>query len=183
MICTKLIINAPALAKGTMSEAEVLGSVVWLLLQDSRYQQMPLSDLSRLILPPIKQQQYILAATLAQGQMQPRAFVSWANFDAATEEKYLRNAAQTFSHAERHSGDRMWILDWITPLGLVQEFATEVRHLLAKSCCRTLYHRGHDKGLRVMHMRGLQIKSSEAHAWWKQRPLPHNIPRSNFLTH
>jgi cytolysin-activating lysine-acyltransferase len=76
MTSTKLLITAPALAKGAMSEAEVLGSVVWLLLQSPRYQEMPLSDVSRLILPAIKQQQYILAATSHQGQIQPCAFVT-----------------------------------------------------------------------------------------------------------
>jgi cytolysin-activating lysine-acyltransferase len=183
MTSTKLLITAPALAKGAMSEAEVLGSVVWLLLQSPRYQEMPLSDVSRLILPAIKQQQYILAATSHQGQIQPCAFVSWANFDAVTEAKYLSNAAQTLTTAERSSGDRMWILDWVTPLGLAQEFASEVRRLLANSCFRALYHRGHEHGLRVMHMRGIQIKSSEAREWWHHRPLPSGMPTSNFLAH
>ncbi|HAN7858575.1 TPA: toxin-activating lysine-acyltransferase, partial [Escherichia coli] len=43
-------------------------------------------------------------------------------------------------------------------------------------CWRSLYHRGHETGLRVMNFSGAQVSREEARQWRVQHPLAVDVP-------
>jgi cytolysin-activating lysine-acyltransferase len=168
-----LRITAPALGLPGNGETEILGAVTWLWMHSPRHRELPLIALSQSLLAPLKAQQFILAsAAHASGGLRPVAYVGWANFNAEAEHHYLEVGATAFLRAEEwRSGDRMWITDWITPFGHAREFRRVVQALLTDSCIRALYHRGDERGQRVMTMHGDRVSPSVAAAWWQARPL------------
>jgi cytolysin-activating lysine-acyltransferase len=168
-----LNITAPALGLPGHSETEVLGAVTWLWMHSPKHRDMPLIALSQAVLAPLKAQQFILAsAPTSDGALRPVAYIAWANFDAEAERHYLEVGATALLRAEEWtSGDRMWITDWVTPFGHAVPFRRVVQTLLADSCIRTLYHRGDERGQRLMTMHGTRVLPSVAAAWWSARPL------------
>jgi cytolysin-activating lysine-acyltransferase len=168
-----LNITAPALGLPGHSETEILGAITWLWMHSSRHRDLPLIALSQAVLAPLKAQQFILAsATNSDGSFRPVAYVAWANFSAEAERHYLQVGATAFLRPEEWaSGDRMWITDWVTPFGHAAQFYRVVQTLLPDSCSRTLYHRGDERGHRLMTMHGSRVSPSVARAWWRARPL------------
>lgn len=171
MPSTRLIITAPALQATQRSEAEIFGSVVWLWLHSKTHQQMPLHMLSGVLLPALKARQFILASALDGSQERPVAFIAWANLSAQAESRYLHNANVALRPEDWQSGDRMWITDWFTPFGHASEFRRVVCQLLDQSCFRALYHRGHERGMRVLSFRGDQVSKAQERQWWQERPM------------
>ena len=57
-----LSIIAPGLIDQTWNEAEVLGSVAWLWMHSASHRNFPLHTLPALLLPAIKNRQFILAS-------------------------------------------------------------------------------------------------------------------------
>jgi cytolysin-activating lysine-acyltransferase len=168
-----LRITAPALGLPGYGETEILGAVTWLWMHSPKHRELPLIALSQALLAPLKAQQFILASAAHSGKgFRPVAYVGWANFNAEAESHYLQVGASALLRAEEwHSGDRMWITDWITPFGNAPQFRRIVQAQLADSCFRALYHRGDERGQRVMTMRGDRVSPSVAAAWWQARPL------------
>ena len=163
-------ITAPALGAQAVSEAEVFGSVTWLWMQTPGHRDLPLYALNKVLLPPLKAQQYMLASASDGNTLRPVAYVAWANFNADAESRYLHSAAAI--HPEDwNSGDRMWITDWFSPFGHTAALRKTVGKLLADSCMRSLYHRGQERGLRVMTFRGDNVSPHQAKAWWQARPM------------
>lgn len=171
MPTSKLIVISPRFDAPLRSEVEVLGSVTWLWMNSVNHQSMPLHDLRSIVLPAIETQQYILAVEQKGTEVKPIAYTSWANFDAEAEANYIQNAAMSISTHARQSGDRMWMLDWLTPFGHSRPFMAIVRNLLGPNSVRTLYHRGHERGMRVMHLHGDATSASQAQQWWQSRPI------------
>lgn len=163
-------ITAPALGVPGHSEAEVLGSVTWLWMHTPGHRDLPLHALNKLVLPALKTQQFILASAPDGDTMRPVAYLAWANFSADAESRYLQSAA-ALRPEDWNSGDRMWITDWFTPFGHSTEFRNTIEMLLPHSCSRALYHRGNERGLRVMTFRGRNVSPLHAKTWWQARPL------------
>ena len=172
-------ITAPALGAPGHSEAEVLGSVTWLWMHTPRHRDLPLHALNKLVLPALKAQQFILASAPNGTAVRPVAYLAWANFSADAESRYLQGAA-ALRPEDWNSGDRTWITDWFTPFGHSTEFRKTIETLLPNSCFRALYHRGNERGLRVMTFRGQNVTPLHAKTWWQARPMlaqptPHSI--------
>ena len=165
-----LHITAPALEATGRSETEVFGSVVWLWMHTPRYRDIPLHSLSSLVLPPLKAQQFILASAEVAGEIRPVAYMAWANVSADAESRYMENA-NALTAADWSSGDRMWATDWFTPFGHAAVFSRTVLQILPNICMRSLYHRGSERGLRVMAFRGDNVSTAQSTAWWKARPM------------
>ena len=160
-------INAPALSNEPFNEAEVLGSAVWLWMHSDSHRNVPLHLLTTLLLPTIKAGQFILASENGK----PVFYLSWATMSEEAERRYLRNPPQFMPPADWTSGDRLWILDWVAPFGHSQQMREIVkRHLFAGLCARTLYHRGEEKGLRVIDFHGIAVTAEETHFWFKNNP-------------
>jgi cytolysin-activating lysine-acyltransferase len=150
------------------TEAEVLGASVWLWMHSNKHREIPLQVLSTLLLPAIKLQQFILISEHGK----PVFYLSWANMSATAEARYIENPSFSMPQDDWNSGDRMWILDWVAPFGHTQSISKLIkRHLLADRCMRSLYHRGDEKGLRVINFHGIGVMPELANYWFKSHPL------------
>lgn len=69
-----LDVIAPGLLEAPCNEAEVLGSAVWLWMHSASHRDVPLHALSALLLPAIKQRQFVLATEHGK----PVFFLIWA---------------------------------------------------------------------------------------------------------
>jgi cytolysin-activating lysine-acyltransferase len=121
-----LIITAPALNAPGHSEAEIFGSIVWLAMQANNKNRLPLQDLSQWLLPALRSQQFILANENIDGQTRPVAYMSWANLTPEVESRYVDNPDEGLRPQEWSGGDRMWVIDWMTPFGHSQSFRRAV---------------------------------------------------------
>ncbi len=95
----------------------------------------------------------------------------WANLTAEVESRYVDNPHKSLSPQEWAGGDRMWVIDWMTPFGHSKVFRCAVGAALTGCCFKSLYHRGGDRGLRVMLFRGDHVSLEQAKQWWKYRPI------------
>jgi cytolysin-activating lysine-acyltransferase len=166
-----LIVTAPSLYASNHSEAEIFGSVAWIAMHAKNKNQQPLQDLSHWLLPALKSQQFILASEKVDGQTRPVAYMSWANLNAEVESRYVDNPDKGLKPQEWSSGDRMWVIDWMTPFGHSQPFSRAVCASLANSCFKSLYHRGGNRGLRIQFFRGDHLSYEQSKQWWKERPI------------
>jgi len=162
-----LDVIAPLVLGGEFSESEVLGSAVWLWMHSAAHREMPLQMLSALLLPAIKNRQFVLASE----EGKPVFYLSWASLSEEAEERYLQNSPQCMPAEDWSSGARIWFLDWVAPFGhspQMRNLAT--RRLFPGWCARSLYHRGDETGLRVVNFRGLAVTPEEARFWFKNNP-------------
>lgn len=163
-----LDITAPSLIQQQWNEAEVLGSITWLSMHSEMHKHAPLHTLVTTLLPAIKNRQFILASQ----HQQPIFYLSWANFNAESERRYLDNNPLLMPLADWNNGDRMWILDWVAPFGHTRQITHFLKsQLLARHCIRTLYHRGAERGLKIKWMHGNAITPAEARAWNMAHPI------------
>ena len=166
-----LIITAPALDTSTQCDAEIFGAVAWIAMHAKNKKQRPLQELSDWLVPALRNQQFILGSEAVDGHMRPVAYMSWANFTPQAESKYVNNPDDGLRLHEWTGGDRMWVIDWMTPFGHSPVFCRAVSSALAGYCFKSLYHRSGNRGLRVMLFRGKGVSLSHAKQWWKSRPI------------
>ncbi|MBV4451837.1 MULTISPECIES: toxin-activating lysine-acyltransferase [Pseudomonas] len=164
-----LEVLAPERADTSLDEAQVLGSAVWLWMHSSAHRDAPLHSLPTLLLPAIKARQFIL---MSEGG-RPVFFLSWLNLSAEAEARYLSEPAVCLPPEDWNSGDRMWVNDWVAPFGHTPRVMSLLRRRVwATRICRSLYHRGEERGLRVMNFQGIAVLDLEAKAWFATHPLP-----------
>lgn len=166
-----LQIIAPALGPLQQSEAEIFGSVVWLYMQSHIHQGMPLSELKKLVYPPLSKGQFVLATENHAGHTRPVGFMSWANFNAEAEARYIKTLHDRLTVDEWNNGDRPWIVQYFAPFGHASRFWKTVQNSLLQARWRALYHRGDERGLRVLYFRGSQVSRQQELDWWSARPL------------
>lgn len=166
-----LIITAPSVTTTDRSEAEIFGSVVWLWMNSKSQSDMPLSALAIWLLPALKSKQFVLAYEADGQQTKPVAYMAWAQLSAEAESRYVDNPALGLSPEDWRSGDRAWITDYFAPYGHARQFADAIAATLPDSCFRSLYHRGADRGMRVLHFRGDRVSLAQAKHWWNDRPI------------
>lgn len=160
-------IIAPQVTGEAFNEAEVLGSVVWLWMHSESHCDTPLHLLSALLLPAIKNRQFVLSSENGK----PVFYLSWAGLNREAEQRYLHNPPHYMPEGDWASGDRVWFLDWIAPFGHSRRMRTLLAHrLFPRWCARSLYHRGDEKGLRVMTFRGVAVTPQEARFWFEHNP-------------
>ncbi|EBV1274876.1 toxin-activating lysine-acyltransferase [Salmonella enterica subsp. enterica serovar Java] len=161
-------IRAPLILGGDDSEAEAFGAAVWLWMHSPMHRDAPLHTLPTLLLPIIKRQQYVLVSH----QNQPVLFLSWAWMNQEAEARYLTQPAINMPESDWNSGDRLWFCDWIAPFGHTREMRNLiVRELFPHLCMRALYHRGEQRGKRVVNFKGAQISHQQAKQWRVNHPL------------
>jgi cytolysin-activating lysine-acyltransferase len=183
-----LIINAPYVEASDRSEAEIFGCVVWLWMNSKSQSDMPLSALALWLLPALKSRQFVLAYEVDGQKTQPVAYMAWAALSAEAESRYVDNPALGLSPEDWCSGDRVWITDFFTPYGHAKPFADAIAAVLPDFCFRSLYHRGQDRGMRVLNFRGDRVSLVQSKQWWSERPilafkenqLNEDVHRTNF---
>ncbi|MFA7347128.1 MAG: toxin-activating lysine-acyltransferase [Desulfurivibrionaceae bacterium] len=174
-----LDIIAPGLIEENWTEAEVFGSAAWLWMHSSSHRERPLHTLSALLLPAIKQQQFILASEVGQ----PVFYLAWANLSLEAEQRYLQQHPVFMPEADWNSGERMWVLDWVAPFGHTRIMHRLLeRQLFANRCMRALYHRGDERGLKIKTFRGMAVLPEEAQAWFQHHPLALNVTENPIIS-
>lgn len=169
-----LDVIAPRLLRTSCNEAEALGSAVWLWMHSASHRDAPLKVLPTVLLPAIKRGQFVLATQAGK----PVSYLSWASFSEAAEARYLSNPPERMPDADWSSGDRLWLLDWVAPFGHTRAMRHVAARLFADCCLRSLYHRGDERGLRVMEFRGIAVMKDEARAWFFDHPIARALPNS-----
>ncbi|MEO8408952.1 MAG: toxin-activating lysine-acyltransferase [Propionivibrio sp.] len=152
---------------GAFNESEALGAAVWLWMHSKAHRNAPLHMLSPLLLPAIKNGQFVLGSENGK----PVFYLAWARFSEEAEQRYLGNAPQCMREEDWCSGERVWFLDWVAPFGHSRKLRTYITRRLFPGCCaRFLYHRGDQKGLRVMRFHGIAVTPAEARFWFENNP-------------
>ena len=151
----------------TMSEAEALGIVVWLWTHSNTHRSLPISAVSSLILPAIQTQQYVL---LLDGS-KPVAYAAWAALNEVKEEQYLQSANSLLTQADWCSGDRYWITDFVAPFGHARTLRRHIAQVLNTQAIRFLYHKGSDRGIKILEAHGLAVLPQEARHWFDTHPV------------
>ena len=169
-----LIVICPKIAPSQKSEAELFGAMVWLWMNSSTHRRCPLEDLHRLLMPAIKTGQFVLALQNDEMQ-QPVGLMTWANLTPEAELRYLQTLDRTLQPRDWEDGDRPWVLDIVVPFGDTRTMVSAVRHVIPMSSFRCLYHRGHETGLKVLHLKGVGVTKAEQAHFWASRPLPQNF--------
>ena len=168
-------VHAPLMLGGDRSEAEVLGASVWLWMHSPQHRDLPLHALPTVLLPIIKHQHYLLVSRGTQ----PLFFMSWMWMNAEAEARYLTQPAILVQEADWACGYRLWIRDWVAPFGETRAMRRLVTHsLFPDRCFRSLYHRGAEKGQRVINFKGDQISHAQARAWRAAHPLSVSLPET-----
>lgn len=163
-----LSIIAPSLIEQHWTEAESLGSAVWLWMHSDMHRQFPLHTLPTMLLPAIKQRQFIIASQDGR----PVFYLSWANFSEEAERRYLTQHPLLMPEGDWNNGNRPWILDWVAPFGHSQTMRVYLRRqLFANRCMRFLYHRGDERGMKIYNFIGKALLPEEASAWFNAHPV------------
>ena len=169
-----LEIVAPRLLRTPCQEAEALGSAVWLWMHSAVHRDAPINVLPAVLLPAIKNGQFVLAMQAGR----PVFYLSWASLSEDAEARYLSSPPERMPEADWTSGDRIWLLDWVAPFGHTRIARHLVARLFSDRCVRSLYHRGDERGLRVMEFRGIAVLKDEARAWFFDHPIKHARPHT-----
>jgi cytolysin-activating lysine-acyltransferase len=112
--------------------AEALGQITWLFSQSALHRQLPISTLEWAVMPAILHEQFriftfgplqeldaVSAADFPPGfdrggiEQMPLGVALWGNLSAAAEAKVERG--EHLDAADWNSGDRLWLLELITP--------------------------------------------------------------------
>lgn len=170
-------IIAPGLSPQAYSQAEAMGAASWLWMHSAAHRNFPLHALARLLLPPITRAQFAVASSAGQ----PVFYVAWARFDEAAEARYLRRHPLEMPADDWASGDRLWITDLVAPFGHAPEvFRWVLREAFPDQVVRALYHRGEERGMRILQVRGRAMSRPAAQAWITSNPVdlwsPANLP-------
>lgn len=162
-----LDIIAPHVTGNTISEAEVLGSAVWLGTHSKSHCDAPLQLLSRLLLPAIKNRQFVLASENGS----PVFYLAWAGFSVAAEWRYLNKPPHGVALEDWNSGNRIWMLDWVAPFGHTRAmYRVLVQHIFRTWTARSVHHRCEERGLHIVNFHGMDVSREEARFWFQNHP-------------
>ncbi len=163
-----LDVIAPGLLQQEWRDAEAFGAATWLWMQAATRRDTPVKWLSTLLLPPISQRQFLMASESGR----PVFYLSWANFSAAAERRYVHLPHASMRADDWCSGDRMWIVDWIAPFGHTRTMLRLLKtQLFSARWMRFLDHHGTERGLRIKTFRGDLVVPAEAAAWFAVHPV------------
>lgn len=86
-------------------------------MQSPQHCNLPLLALDAMLLPAIRQQQYVLVLEEAGTGSRPIGYLGWANLSAEAESRYLHGLTGALTAHDWNSGDRMWFTDFFAPPG------------------------------------------------------------------
>lgn len=106
-----------------------IGYVTWLCSQSPSQRHLFIQDLEWRMFPAIVLGQYKLHTDSKVGGL-PTAFASWAFLSARTEASY--RATHKLRPGDWRSGDRLWLIDFITPFGGAPALLDELYYQIHK---------------------------------------------------
>lgn len=161
-------ILAPGLLEQSWSEADAIGTAIWLWMHSAAHRDLPLHALNVLLMPAIQRRQFVIASM----EGRPVFYMAWANFDADAEQDYIDRHPLLMPVQNWNCGDRMWVLDWIAPFGNTRAMHRLVlSQLFPNRCFRSLHHRGNADGILIREFRGMAVLRDEARWWFETHPV------------
>lgn len=169
-------ILAPAFAAhnpsyATGGNAEHLGMATWLWMHSRNHCNLRLRSLADLLLPAVNSRQFVIVLEEMESDYRPVAYLAWANLSAQAESRYVNNPLYGLTDTDWNSGDRMWFTDIFAPFGRTQRLRRVLQPLFNTASARYLYHRSHERGLRVLTFVGARVDRVYARQWWRDRPV------------
>jgi len=102
--------------------SSVLGEILWLLTRSQNHRYFFIGDLEWLVLPPVSLGQF----RIYQGEKHPIGVVFWAFVDEAVEHR-LKQGINRLAPNEWRAGDRLWLVEAITPFGNVPAILDDLK--------------------------------------------------------
>lgn len=167
----KYIVHAPGLGYRAMDTVSAFGSAVWLAMQARRVMDLRLAHLNRLILQPQQALCDVLICEDDGHRLTPCLWAAYAQLDALHESAYVRDPSQPLSPGAWNSGDRLWMLHLVAPLGFGRDLQRLLQGLFEGCTARSLSPRGHLSGQRIVVWRGQGCCTTEAQRFWAERPI------------
>lgn len=94
--------------------SHVLGEITWLLSQSPIHKNLFISDLEWMVMPAILLEQFRIF--YGPTPQTPAAVALWASVSEETEER-LKAGAQKLRADEWKGGDRLWLIELVSPFG------------------------------------------------------------------
>lgn len=171
-------LQAPQLTGQANRISEAFGAAVWLWMQVPRHRQLSIKNLEKRLLEPIQQGQYVLACNDPRDRHRdPVALLLYACLNARAESRYLRDPSTPLAPSDWRSGDRLWLIDWVSPFGQSLPLRHRMLELFARQTARSLHRHPGSSASRVKTWRSDTCTADAARAWWHERPIL-NGPRS-----
>ena len=165
-------LQAPQLTGQANRISEAFGAAVWLWMQVPRHRQLSIKNLEKRLLEPIQQGQYVLACNdPIHRQRDPVALLLYACLNARAESRYLRDPSTPLAPGDWRSGDRLWLIDWVSPFGQSLPLRHRMLELFARQTARSLQRHPQWNASRVKTWLGDTCSGDAARAWWAERPI------------
>lgn len=165
-------IHAPGLGHQEMDSTAAFGAAVWLAMQAPKVKDVALHQLNGLVLQPqTAQSDVLISRSDGSGGWRPHLWLAYARLSAEAERDYARNPALILPQSAWQSGDRLWLVHIIAPLGFDSQMFKILRRLFAAQTARSLSPSSHWRGQQVLVWRGAQCTLQDATNYWRQRPI------------
>jgi cytolysin-activating lysine-acyltransferase len=92
----------------------ILGAINWLTIHSPQHRHLFISDLDWAILPPVMLKQFKL---FKDQDNKTIAFTSWAKISQDVEDRILKTGNTKLAPADWNSGDKIHLIDALTPFG------------------------------------------------------------------
>ena len=160
---------APSLFQQHWSTTEVLGSIIWVWMHSPHHQQYTIQTFRQHVITAVNCHQF----AIFYSDQQPIAYFTWAMFDEHAEQAYIHNNRSLLKHPQNwNCGTRMWLIDWFSPFGHTLYLKKIIKNqLFPTSVSRHLYHRGHQKQVKIMLAKGAAISPEEFAYWIENNPI------------
>ncbi len=163
-------LQAPQLTGQANRISEAFGAAVWLRTQLRRHRHFALKNLETRLLEPIRQGQYVLARTGRTGSA-----TRWPCCCTPTQRlvpsQYLHDPSAALPASDWCSGDRLWLIDWVSPFGQSWPLRHPMLALFERQTARSLMRHPRASATRRRTWRGEGCTQDAAHAWWRERPI------------
>lgn len=100
----------------------VLGEIIWLMTRSANHRYFFISDLEWMVLQPVSLGQF----RIFHGEEFPVGVLFWAYVNGEVEDR-LQQGITRLSPADWKSGNRLWLVDAITPFGNVQKMLEDLK--------------------------------------------------------
>lgn len=105
-----------------VSNSAILGEVTWLLSHSTLHQEWPIGSIQQWVLPAVLHKQF----RIYRQNGKPIGYVSWAWLSKDVEEAYVLNTS-SLQPKDWKSGDRGWVIDFVTPFGSASRIARDLK--------------------------------------------------------
>lgn len=155
MKVSNINIISPNIFNEPYSEAEVLGSMLYLWNQQDYYRQISIESAFDLVIPMIKTKQFALFSK----DNFPIGYICWAFMNEVTEQDYFQNNGEIERFVTCNNGENLWILSLFSPLGYSKTIYQLMReYIFPNHHAKSLYHRGKEKGFKILNFYGINYE-------------------------